>query len=309
MRASGGRWAQRWPVPESVVGDPFLPEALRELLGLKTNAARFARDAYLLHALAQSRTSNGRLDLLVGKTSTAGDPLRPSRLLLRCADVMLPQRVRFLFRSAQTTVANPPWRRAWKLTPRRITAPTRVAVTALRAWLACPFRFYLARVLRMEAVDPTRRNWMYWISARCAMRPLEAMGRSLPLRDCIEAPVLRDFLLGTLEEEARKRFGRSSRCRWSCSSSSPVSGWHVRLKCRRATRAEGWLIECVEENFELDVEACVSAERSIASTGMSPRAPFGCSTTKRLINRSNRGGHICAVFAGVRRRRSLPVSC
>jgi ATP-dependent helicase/nuclease subunit B len=31
-------------VPDAVVGDAFLPESLRERLGLKTNAARLARD-------------------------------------------------------------------------------------------------------------------------------------------------------------------------------------------------------------------------------------------------------------------------
>ena len=32
-------------VPEAVVGDAFVPESLREKLGLKTNGERFARDA------------------------------------------------------------------------------------------------------------------------------------------------------------------------------------------------------------------------------------------------------------------------
>ncbi|MEJ1972991.1 MAG: hypothetical protein WDM96_11190 [Lacunisphaera sp.] len=86
-------------VPEAVTGDAFLPEALRVRLGLKTNEARFARDAYQLAALAASRPAGaGRLDLLVGKVSAAGDPLRPSRLLLLCADAELPKRVAALFR-------------------------------------------------------------------------------------------------------------------------------------------------------------------------------------------------------------------
>src|SRR5690606_26051835 len=54
-------------VPEAVVGDPFLPESLRGRLGLKTNAERFARDAYVLQAIAQCRATGGRLDLLLGK--------------------------------------------------------------------------------------------------------------------------------------------------------------------------------------------------------------------------------------------------
>ena len=105
-------------VPEAVVSDAFLPESLREQLGLKTNAARFARDAYLLAALAAPRGQGGQLDLLVGKVSTAGDPLRPSRLLLLCDDAMLPARVRFLFREIESSRPSLPWRRAWTLRPR-----------------------------------------------------------------------------------------------------------------------------------------------------------------------------------------------
>ncbi len=64
-------------VPDAIVGDPFLPESLRARLGLKTNAARFARDAYLLQAIAACRRSGGQLDFLLGQVSVAGDPLRP----------------------------------------------------------------------------------------------------------------------------------------------------------------------------------------------------------------------------------------
>jgi ATP-dependent helicase/nuclease subunit B len=87
-------------VPEVVTGDAFLPELLRERLGLKTNGRRFARDVYLLAALAATRTTAGRLEILLGKVSLAGDPLRPSRLLLRCADEDLPRRIKFLFDNA-----------------------------------------------------------------------------------------------------------------------------------------------------------------------------------------------------------------
>ena len=105
-------------VPEAVTGDAFLPEALRARLGLKTNEARFARDAYQLAALAASRPAGtGRLDLLVGKVSAAGDPLRPSRLLLLCADAELPARVAALFRPVELESSTLPWQRAWRLTP------------------------------------------------------------------------------------------------------------------------------------------------------------------------------------------------
>jgi ATP-dependent helicase/nuclease subunit B len=104
-------------VPEAIAGDPFLPEALREKLGLKTNEARLVRDAYVLTALEACRRKGGRLDLLLGKVSGIGDPLRPSRLLLQCPDEALPERVRFLFREVGAGRPGPSWRRAWRFQP------------------------------------------------------------------------------------------------------------------------------------------------------------------------------------------------
>ena len=183
-------------VPDAVVGDVFLPEALRGLLGLKTNAVRFARDAYLLAALAAWRIgAAGRLDVLVGKASAAGDPLRPSRLLLRCADEELPGRVAFLFREAEATQASRPWARAWQLQPRRAAPPEKISVTALRDWLACPFRFYLKHVLAMERVDPVKVELDAMDFGTLLHEALQAMGEDESLRDCADEATLRDGLL------------------------------------------------------------------------------------------------------------------
>lgn len=65
-------------LPASVRGDPFLPDSLRRLLGLEDNRQRYARDLYRLTAMRHSREV---LRLVAGRRSTAGDPLRPSRLL------------------------------------------------------------------------------------------------------------------------------------------------------------------------------------------------------------------------------------
>ena len=240
-------------VPEAVVGDPFLPEALRERLGLKTNAARFSRDAYLLQALAESRRAGGRLDLLLGKTSAAGDPLRPSRLLLRCADDELPERVRFLFSPAQGNRPNPAWQRTWKLTPRRIGAPPRVAVTALRAWLACPFRFYLGRVLRMETVESAKTELDVMDFGTLCHAALESMGRSLDLRNCIDAVVLREFLLGALREEATRRFGKDLTLPLIVQLESARQRLSRAADIQAATRLDGWVIDRVEEPFEIEI--------------------------------------------------------
>lgn len=195
-------------VPDAVAGDAFLPESLRERLGLKTNADRLARDAYLLQALASSRAGGGRLDLLFGKASAAGDPLRPSRLLLRCREDELPARVDALFRPLQPSGTPLAWTRAWRLKPPPdLAVPSRVAVTALRDWLACPFRFYLRHVLDLRPFDAAKSELDDLDFGTLCHAALEAMGRRPELRECADPVRLREFLSAELDRRIRARFG------------------------------------------------------------------------------------------------------
>jgi ATP-dependent helicase/nuclease subunit B len=180
-------------VPDAVVGDAFLPESLRARLGLKTNSGRFARDAYLLSALDACRTQAGRLDLLVGKASQAGDPLRPSRLLLRCADSELPRRIAFLFHAVAVERPSPPWQRAWPLVPPVDAVISALSVTAFADYLQCPFRFYLRHGLGMESVDPEKTELDAMDFGTLVHAALEQLGREEKLRDCTDPRLLGNF--------------------------------------------------------------------------------------------------------------------
>lgn len=240
-------------VPEAIVGDAFLPESLREQLGLKTNAARFARDAYILRALGAARAAGGRLDLFFAKTSASGDPLRPSRLLLRCAEPDLPDRIAFLFRPAETDHPNLPWTRAWQLTPRREPPPTRVSVTALRLWLACPFRFYLTHVLRMEPVEPAKNEMDARDFGTLCHAALEALALAPALRDCTDEKTLREFLLAEFDAAARATLGESHTLPVVVQLESARQRLGRAAAVRARDRAEGWVIERAEWKFALDL--------------------------------------------------------
>lgn len=245
-------------VPDAIVGDAFLPESLRTRLGLKTNAARFARDAYLLQAIAASRSKGtGRLDLLFGKNSAAGDPLRPSRLLLRCADAELPTRIAFLFGAPELAQPNPPWQRAWKLRPRQVPPPARVSVTSLKAWLACPFRFYLRSVLRMAAVDPAKSELDAMDFGTLCHAALEMMGRDPALRDCSDAATLRDFLLAELARQVNARFGTNLTLPLVVQVESARQRLAQAAEVQARERAAGWVIDDVERKFTVEIGGLV----------------------------------------------------
>jgi ATP-dependent helicase/nuclease subunit B len=240
-------------VPDAIVGDAFLPESLRAALGLKTNAARFARDACLLQSLATSRAARGRLELLFARHSAAGDPLRPSRLLLACADSVLPERIRRLFRPVEAGRPDLAWRRAWRLQPRREPPPARVAVTGLRSWLACPFRFYLAQVLGMRAVDPAKTEMDAFDFGTLCHAALEALGQDAVMRDCTDEPTLRGFLLAGFEQALHARYGAALTLPLVVQAESARQRLVKAAAVQARERAAGWIIARVESAFTLDL--------------------------------------------------------
>ena len=102
-------------LPETIHGDGFLPESIRAPLGLRSNEDRFARDAWLLELLIRSRGDDGQVDFFVGRQRHNGDPLKPSRLLFRCPDSQLAERVEHLFDDLTPGEQPPAWTAAWQL--------------------------------------------------------------------------------------------------------------------------------------------------------------------------------------------------
>jgi ATP-dependent helicase/nuclease subunit B len=235
-------------VPEAVVGDLFLPDSAREQLGLKNNRSRFARDAYLLSAIAASRTGDDSgLQIVVGKNSSRGDPLRPSRLLFQCSPAQLPGRVRELFgaapRSTGTTRSS-----SWQLHPALRQHGDTISVTDFRRYLSCPFRFYLARVLRMKSVDDRVQELTAARFGQLCHRALEQFGRS-ELRDSTDDQEIAYALLKRADALIHGTFGQE------LSTALMIQHETLRQRLRRAAkvqaqlRQDGWRIIDVEREF------------------------------------------------------------
>ena len=128
-------------LPESIHGDRFLPEKLRERLDLRTNGDRFARDAWLLELLLRTRANEGRVDILVGRQCANGNPLKPSRLLFRCSGRELPQRVECLFGKLASGPQPPSWKPAWKLKPGLIQPVEKLSASSIASGFSFARRF------------------------------------------------------------------------------------------------------------------------------------------------------------------------
>jgi ATP-dependent helicase/nuclease subunit B len=191
--------------------------------------------------------------ILVGKTSSAGEPLRPSRILMSGAKALLPQRVKHLFKPLDGAVDNLPWRRAWKLQPRRVTLKSTMSVTGLRDWLECPFRFYLNRGLGMQTVAPDKTELDAMDFGSLLHAVLETMGTQAGLRDTLDEAQLREGMLAFFEERIRRDYGDRPALPLLIQFESARQRLRRAAQVEIAERQAGWRIERIEWDFELPV--------------------------------------------------------
>lgn len=240
-------------VPDSRIGDLFLPDRLRSDLALRDDRSRVARDSYLLNALVaqRSRSNKGisaRIVMLIGKRTMAGDPLRPSRLLFRCPDEALAQRARRLFRDPPPTQTPAAYAVNFKLDahrlPRALTVRRpleRISPTTFKTYLACPFRFYLQRILKMESVDDRAREPDGGRFGDLCHAVLEQMGRHKDrIWACGDSRELGDWLARRVREMAAERYGEAPWLGVTLAVESAVN--RLRAFARRQTdwHALGW---------------------------------------------------------------------
>ncbi len=239
-------------IPSRGGGEPWLGEAARNLLGLTSDADRAARDGYLYHALLESRRDRGRVDVFCGKTGGSGDVLLPSRLLLAATREELPARVQSLFRDIEPPDASLRWHADWQWQPPLKEAPKRVSVTALASYLACPFRFYLNSVVRMQSPEPDRAEWSARDFGTVAHEVLENWGRDTEAREFEKTEVLHAWLSNDLDRAVLDRFGDRPPLAVRIQTESLRNRFQHFARHQGVARVEGWEIVDVERKVEME---------------------------------------------------------
>lgn len=237
-------------IPGILTAHPFLPDSTREALGLPCQASRFARDAYLLRALAEMRAGpSGSLHLTCGQWGERGDALRPSRLLLLCPDHRLPDRVEHLFPKEDGAVhaAEPPRTLLWRLRP-RITAPVveTISPTRLRSYLNCPFRDYCSNELGMAAVDASRRELDAMGFGTLAHHAFHQLALDASVKDSDSEKEIAEFLVESARAEMHRLHGHRPAPLISIQFEALVQNLRHAAEIEAAQRADGWRIYAAE---------------------------------------------------------------
>jgi ATP-dependent helicase/nuclease subunit B len=248
-------------VPTSRLGDVFLPDSLRRQLGLRHDSDWLARDAYVMSALIESRREQGRVCFIAGKTGSTGDVLKPSRLLFLCSDEELPGRAERLFGNPAETRANFPSSISFRLdarppwdTPARKLEPTRIPVTAFRDYLACPFRFYLKRILEMEEVEYEKTELDPMDFGSLVHDVLHEMAQDEEMRCCQDAGELQDFLCARAEDWAATRYGRQRPLQVEFQMESAKQRLREAARVQARLTREGWEILSSEREIGGELE-------------------------------------------------------
>ena len=249
-------------VPETRIGDAFLPDSIRAAAGMAGNREAFARDLFLARALLASRPAGG-IRFLYSRRALNQDPQLPSRLLLACPDAELPARVAWLFEhpalQARSTALPP--RPKLRLNPPPCLpdqVPAVLAVTDFRAYLTCPFRFYLSRILGMAAQDDGARELDPLGFGILAHEALRLLIKHPALED---SEKIRERLLAELDRLARQRFGSRPSMAILVQLESLRQRLGAAAEIQAAAVREGWRIISAEETFEAELDGMLLRAR------------------------------------------------
>lgn len=249
-------------VPKSTGGDAFLPNALRSRLGLIDDARRYARDAYALGIVLQSRP---KVSIVVGRRDEQKNPLLPSRLLFAAKPETVARRAIAIFDQGEsvgnpwkTIVADSPTEDLFGFDIPRPVAPEkrieRLRVTAFRSYLACPYRFYLEHVLGLKQRDDHAVELDGAAFGNMLHAVLQTFGQAEAVRDSTEEEEIATFLDTALAEYAASQFSDNT----TPAVAVQVEQARLRLRafagCQADWASKGWRIQHAESDAEAEFE-------------------------------------------------------
>ncbi len=266
-------------VPDAVVGHAFLPDRLRQGLGLTSNERRTARDTYLLQTLLTSRPPNA-VHIYLERVSSRNDVRKPSSLLFLCDEATLTSRAKKLFSDAESAAAG--HHRSlpddWRLTlPVSAVPPERLSVTAFKSYLECPFTFYLRNVLKMEACDDRVAELDAMAFGNLCHDALEAFGNSA-CKEETDAEAITAFLQDEVWRLVRRTCGGALPAILHLQASAACKRLAFFASRQARLRADGWQIAATERPLTM-------TEHGLTIRGRADRLDYhAASDTWRIID-------------------------
>jgi ATP-dependent exoDNAse (exonuclease V) beta subunit len=255
-------------VPHAIASDGFLTDSLRKKLFLQHDARRYARDAYYLQILLHARK---HLTILYHQKDRDGTPLLPSRLLLAVPLEEIAERVTILL--SPPPDAPPPLADRWIPDPEKtridipqpnidqIRLPESISVTAFRDYLACPYRFYLQRVIRLEEVSDESLEMPPNLFGDMVHYSLDRWARS-QYANSIDPEEITDSLVHHLNEWVKTWLGRDLYPAIQLQIEQARMRLEAFAQIQATRRGQGWVIKEVEFSVDRKDAIGIPGDRS-----------------------------------------------
>ena len=231
-------------MPEAVQGDGWLPDGLRQELGLPDDRGRLARDLYTLEWLTNSREE---FVLISGRRTLDGDPLRPSRLAFHGSPEQALEGVRHFLpqEDAEVPDAVTPLGRAKLKMPPVLTPPGDWSASAISEYLASPYIFCLRKLAGLQTLDDRDQEMGPMLFGIIGHEVLNQFGQS-DLTASTDPKAIASLLKAALEAECSRRFGSAALPAVQLQSRQLAYRLDLFAQRQAARAAEGWRIEHVE---------------------------------------------------------------
>ncbi len=242
-------------IPQAVTADAFLPDSLREHLGILSNGRRYARDLYLLEAVRHSRE---QVTFIAGRQAADGEPLTPSRLLLAGEQHLLPARVLRLCGPPHALRRNLPYgappggsTSGFRVpeVPATLVGIEAMTVTEFGWYLRCPFRYYLKYIRRLREVDDSAVELDALQFGNLTHEVLQHFGEDREYARSTDPLKIAGYLEQLLVERARASFGADPLPAIRIQLARLRERLRVFARSQARRSAEGWTIHSCE--FEL----------------------------------------------------------
>jgi hypothetical protein len=242
-------------IPGDVRIDPFLPDSICEQLGLTCDKTRLARDRYMLEGILNSRQ---HLRLIAGQTNLRNEPMLPSRLMLQCDQTKLAQTVLDYFEP--TAYAYPPLLPSGEKSQLSIPVPIppeqpmqQLSVTAFRAYLQCPYRFYLRYIRKLRKPEAYLPELSPPAFGNLAHEVLQQFGSSDWI-DCVDDKALAEYLSRTLDHCCEARYGEHLLPAIQIQREQLRQRLELFARSQTTMRSQGWRIitNKIESQFTVD---------------------------------------------------------
>lgn len=242
-------------VPDSVTADPFLPGGLRSRLRMSDNERRLARDIYATQLILATRK---RSRFIVGRRGADGSPTPPTRLLAAAEPADVARRlVRLLEPQAsnQRRAAAEEVTRIWGRAASKTRLPIPIldqghpvramSVTSFASYLACPYRFYLRHVLKLNPLDDAARELAANQFGDLIHQSLEWFGDS-PAKDETRVGPIEDAMIAALDRFAAQHLGAAPTPAVRLQIEQARRRLRLVAKTQAERRRQGWRIWKVE---------------------------------------------------------------